>query len=185
MGLKIVSGTAKGHKLRGPKKAGIRPAAARVRKSLFEILGDLSGKKVLDLFAGTGSMGLESLSKGAAQAVFVDLDSHAVSLLFHNLKKTGFLDRAQILKMSALGAIARLHKKKLRFDVIFLDPPYDKSHIGVCMKKLLEKDILSDGGVLLCEHSPREIPPFLGGLKKVDERKYGQTLVSFFRKSGA
>lgn len=182
MGLKIVGGSAKGHKLRGPKKGGIRPAAARVRKSLFEILGDLSKKKVLDLFAGTGSMGLEALSKGAKQTVFVDSDPHAVSLLFHNLEKTGFISRSKVLKMKALSAIPRLHRQHFRFDLIFLDPPYDRGHISSCLKKLKDYDLLTQSGLLVCEHSPREIPVFLGGLKKVDERKYGQTLVTFFQK---
>lgn len=182
MGLKIVSGSAKGRKLKGPKKAAIRPAAARVRKSLFDILGDLSGQKVLDLFAGTGSMGLEALSRGADEVTFVDSNSQAIALLFHNLKQTGFLEKAHVLKQKAQPALDWFHRKKVGFDLIFLDPPYDKGHILPCMKKLNDYEILSSEGLLLCEHSPRELPPFLSGLQKVDERKYGQTIVSFFKK---
>ncbi|MFO1464607.1 MAG: 16S rRNA (guanine(966)-N(2))-methyltransferase RsmD [bacterium] len=185
MGLKIVAGSAKGRKLRGPKSEGIRPAAARVRESLFQILGDLAGKRVLDLFAGTGSMGLEALSRGADSAVFVDPNQAAVSLLFHNLEATGFRDRAHVIKKRAGAAIEFLHHRGYRYDLIFLDPPYDKGFVDGTLKKLKSHPLLAEDGLLLCEHSPREVPAFLSGLEVVDERKYGQTIVTFLRKAHA
>ncbi len=181
MAVKIVAGSAKGRKLKGPKKAGIRPATAKVRKSVFDILGDLSGMKVLDLFAGSGSMGVEAMSRGAAEAVFVDPHQAAVSLLFDNLKTTGFLNQTHILKKSAAAAIPFLHRMKLQFDLIFLDPPYDRGYLDSTLKSLHRFPLLAPGGLLVCEHSPREIPAFLSGLQKVDQRKYGQTVVSFFK----
>lgn len=181
MTLRLVGGKSKGIKLKGPKSQGIRPAAARVRKSLFDILGDLKDQQVLDLFAGTGSMGLEALSRGAASSTFVDKDQHAITLLFTNLKKMQLLPRAHVLKDSASQAIQRLYRMKKRYDLIFLDPPYDQGWIDRCLKALEKYPLLKPGALLLCEHSPREIPTFFGGLEKVDERKYGQTLVSFFR----
>ena len=183
MGLKIVAGSAKGRKLRGPKSQGIRPAAARVRESLFQILGDMSGKRVLDLFAGTGSMGLEALSRGADSVVFVDPNQAAVSLLFHNLEITGFKDRAHILKKKAAAAVEFLHKKGYQYDLIFLDPPYDKGFVDGTLKKLKAFPLLAPGGLLLCEHSPREIPAFLSGLEVADIRKYGQTTVTFLKET--
>ncbi len=185
MSLKIVAGSAKGRILKGPKKSGIRPATAQVRKSVFDILGDLSGKKALDLFAGTGSVGLEALSRGAVHVVFVDSEQAAVSLLYQNLNTTGFLDRAHVLKKPAVGAIEFLFKKKLKFNLIFLDPPYDRAYVNLCLKKLRKFPLLAPGGILVCEHSPREIPTFLTGLEVVDERKYGQTLVTFFKEAHA
>ena len=181
MGLKIVAGSAKGRRLRGPKTKGIRPAAARVRESLFQILGNLEGQRVLDLFAGTGSMGLEALSRGAESVAFVDPNQAAVSLLFHNLEVTGFKDRVHILKKKAAPAIEFLHKKGLRYDLIFLDPPYDKGFIDGTLKKLKAHPLLAEGGLLLCEHSPREPPTFLSGLEVADVRKYGQTTVTFLK----
>ena len=181
MGLKIVAGSAKGRKLRGPKTKGIRPATARVRESLFQILGNLEGLKVLDLFAGTGSMGLEALSRGADSVVFVDPNQAAVSLLFHNLGVTKFLDRAHVLKKKANLAIEFLHKKGDRYDLIFLDPPYDRGFVDGTLKKLHLCPLLAKDGLLLCEHSPREIPTFLSGLEVADERKYGQTTVTFLK----
>ncbi len=183
MGLKIVAGSAKGRKLRGPKSKGIRPAAARVRESLFQILGDLSGKRVLDLFAGTGSMGLEALSRGADSVVFVDPNQAAVSLLFHNLGLTGFQDRAHVIKKKAAAAIEFLHKKGYRYDLIFLDPPYDRGFVDATLKKLKACPLLAPGGLLLCEHSPRESPAFLSGLEVADLRKYGQTTVTFLKET--
>lgn len=182
MGLKITAGSAKGRKLKGPKTAGIRPAAARVRESVFQILGDLEGQRVLDLFAGTGSMGLEALSRGAAHVDFVDPNQAAVSLLFHNLKLTGFGERAQILKKKAIPAIVGLAGKGELYDLIFLDPPYDKGHIDATLKQLEKHPLLAKSGLLLCERSPREVPTFLGGLEVVDERKYGQTYVTFLQR---
>ncbi|HEX5034983.1 MAG TPA: 16S rRNA (guanine(966)-N(2))-methyltransferase RsmD, partial [bacterium] len=143
MGLKITAGSAKGRKLKGPKSAGIRPAAARVRESVFQILGDLEGRRVLDLFAGTGSMGLEALSRGAAQVDFVDPNQAAVSLLFHNLKLTGFGDQARVIKKKAIPAIDWLARKAEPYDLIFVDPPYDKGHVDATLKQLLRHPLLA------------------------------------------
>jgi len=181
MSIRIVAGSAKGRKLKGPKKKGIRPATSKVREAIFQILGDVSGLLVLDLFAGTGSVGLEALSLGAKEVVFVDPNQAAVSLLFENLEATGFLDKVHILKKTANSAIELLHRKGRSFDLIFLDPPYDKGFVDLTLKRLHAFPLLQPEGLLLCEHSPREIPAFLGGLQKVDERKYGQTLISFFK----
>lgn len=178
MGLKIVGGEAKGRKLRGPKTAQIRPATSRVRKSIFDILGDLSGFAVLDLFAGTGSMGLEALSRGAKSVCFVDQGQAAISLLFKNLEMTGFMDRSRVLKKSAASAVELLSKKAARFDII-LDPPYDRGLVDATLRKINRFPLLSDLGQIVCEHSPRELPTFLDGLQKADFRKYGQTLVTF------
>lgn len=181
MGLRLVGGSAKGQKLKGPKQSGIRPAAARVRKSIFEILGDLQGKLVLDLFAGTGAMGMEALSKGAQKVTFVDSNPHAIQLLFHNLKKTNFIAKSFVLKCKALASIGRLHRHKQCFDLIFIDPPYDKGLIEPIFRRLQDFPILAPDGMILCEHSPRESFDFLGGLQLLKERKYGQTIVSFFQ----
>lgn len=181
MSLKVTGGQSKGLKLKGPKTQGIRPAAARVRKSLFDILGDISDWRVLDLFAGTGSMGLEALSRGAGETTFVDVNQHAVNLLFHNLRQTDFATKSHVFKSSATTAIARLHRMQKNYELIFLDPPYDKGWVDRCLKALSKRPLLAPEGLLVCEHSPRELPSFFGGLQKVDERKYGQTIVTFLK----
>jgi 16S rRNA (guanine(966)-N(2))-methyltransferase RsmD len=181
MGLRIVGGTAKGRKLKGPKKTGIRPASARVRKSLFEILSPLEDMVILDLFAGTGSMGMEALSKGAKEVTFVDNDRHAISLLFENLTRTGFLSQAHVVKKSAQLAIPWLSQRGKHYDLIFLDPPYNQGHVDGCLKLLLKFSLLKSDGMVVCEHSPQEKPTIFSGLEVADERKYGQTLVTFLR----
>jgi 16S rRNA (guanine966-N2)-methyltransferase len=181
MGLRIVGGTAKGRKLKGPKTSGIRPASARVRKSLFEILSPLEGKVILDLFAGTGSMGMEALSKGAEEVTFVDNDRHAISLLLENLNRTGFLTKSYVLKKSAQSAIPWLSQKGKRYDLIFLDPPYNQGHVNDCLVLLKKYPLLSAHGRLVCEHSPQEKPTIFSGLEVTDERKYGQTRVTMLK----
>lgn len=182
MGLKIVGGAAKGRKLRSPKTSSIRPATAKVRESMFQILGDLSNLEVLDLFAGSGAVGLEALSRGAKEVVFVDSGQAAVSLLFENLEKLGFLNQAYVLKKKAKTAIEILVKKKRSFDLIFVDPPYDCGLVQATLRQLERSTLLAPEGLLLCEHSPRELPEATEGLEKVDERHYGQTFVSFFKR---
>lgn len=105
----------------------------------------------------------------------------AVSLLFHNLEVTGFKDRAHVLKKKAAAAVEILHKKEFRYDLIFLDPPYDKGFVDGTLKKLKAYPLLAEQGLLLCEHSPREVPSFLSGLEVADVRKYGQTTVTFLK----
>ena len=100
------------------------------------------------------------------------------------MKKTGFLQKSQVVKKSALAAIEHFAKRQLQFDLIFLDPPYDKNHLNPCLKKIVEAGLLAPEGLLLCEHSTRELPQLLSGLRQVDQRKYGQTLVSFFQRDG-
>ncbi|MCB1215523.1 MAG: 16S rRNA (guanine(966)-N(2))-methyltransferase RsmD [Deltaproteobacteria bacterium] len=181
MPIRLHSGLAKGQKLFTPKNLKIRPASARVRKSLFDILGDLSGKQILDLFAGTGSLGLTGLSKGASACVFVDADSQAIHLIQENLKKIGFYAQAQVLQKKVLEAIPYLENKKQSFDIIFVDPPYDQGLLMPSLKALSASSLASKKTVLICEHSPREVPSFLSGLELIDQRKYGQTWVSFFK----
>ncbi len=180
--MKVIAGKFKGHRLKGPKQLSIRPAAAKVRKSIFDILGDIQNTQVLDLFAGTGSVGIEALSRGAQSVTFVDNDRHALSLLFDNLKKLNLLDQCYILKKPVSEAIEFLGKKQKSFDLIFLDPPYDKNHIDLSLKKITKNKLLNQDSQVISEHSPREEPTFLSGLCLTDQRKYGQTLVSFLKK---
>lgn len=177
--MKVIAGKYKGQILKGPKKEGIRPAAAKVRKSIFDILGDMESLNVLDLFAGTGSVGIEALSRGASSATFVDNNPHALALLFDNLKKLQLLTQSHILKKNVNNAMEFLAKKHLQFDLIFLDPPYDQNYINTSLEKIVNCNLLNKNGLIISEHSPRELPNFLSGLCLVDQRKYGQTLVSF------
>ena len=179
MPLKIVAGKLKGRTLKLPQHPGIRPAAARVRKSVFEILSPLDNVKVLDLFAGTGAMGIEALSRGAQSCTFVDKDTHAIALLKENLRKLALESDTKLIKQDAVHAIQALHRQKQLFDLIFIDPPYDRDLLNPCLQALQLYPILKANGRIVSEHSPREEIELFDGLSLQDERKYGQTRISF------
>lgn len=181
--MRIIAGIAKGRVLHGPKSDRIRPALDKVKGAIFNILYDVSGKKVLDLFAGTGSVGLEALSRGAASCVFIDQLPEALTLLRKNIERCGFEASAAVLRLEASRELRRA-KKFGPFDLIFVDPPYDRGLVHPTLETITRENLLASGGKIIVEHSPREaIPPDVG-LTHFDQRKYGQTLVTFLKKSG-
>jgi 16S rRNA (guanine966-N2)-methyltransferase len=180
--MRIIAGNAKGRKLKTPKSAKvIRPALSIVREAIFSALGDVTDKCFLDVFAGTGSLGLEALSRGAQRADFVDGGDEAVGLIIENLKILGFADRGHVFKRKLPVGIRSL-KLATPPDIIFCDPPYDRGLL-VPTLKLLEKHIVVDPQTLIIvEHSPRESPR-CAGLTIIKERRYGQTLISTLQRT--
>ncbi|MBI4373493.1 MAG: 16S rRNA (guanine(966)-N(2))-methyltransferase RsmD [Deltaproteobacteria bacterium] len=179
--MRVISGTAKGRLLKGPKGPAIRPAIAKVKGAIFNILGEMEGRKVLDLFAGTGSVGIEALSRGAKIATFVDSTRAALDLIHHNLTKCHLTPSGHIVKLRLpleLGRLPRLHAP---YDIAFVDPPYDQGLINPTLRRLVREKILGPRGMVVVEHSPREKISEDVGLTLVDERKYGQTLVTFLK----
>lgn len=181
--MRIVAGTAKGRALLGPKnKKGIRPTADRVRESLFNILGQwMEGLRVLDLYAGTGALGLEALSRGAASLLMVDKDRDAISLCGQNAKALGFGDRCQIWNLPADRALAQLGKAGQQFDLIFADPPYAARVVEDLLEQVEASRTLGEGGRLVVEHDRREgAPERQGGMVRLDQRRFGDTQVSVY-----
>lgn len=183
MSLKIVGGEKKGFKLFTPKTLNIRPATARVRDSVFNILPSMMDLKILDLFAGTGSMAFEALSRGASHATLVDIGDEAVGLLRKNIAKLDYQKQTQIIQKPANSAVSFLHKKSEQFDLIFIDPPYDQRLLKSCIQTLEKRSISHPDTLFISEHSPREKLNLTDHFKLVDERVYGQTIVSFFKES--
>ena len=181
--MRIVAGTAKGRALVGPKDTSkhIRPTADRVRETIFNILGQVfEGESVLDLYAGTGALALESLSRGAARAVLVDQDREALALCRTNAEALGFLDRVEILAQP-VGRTAMTLRGRA-FDLVFADPPYASRMVASVLELVEAGALLAAGGVLIVEHDKREeAPEALGAFTRTDQRKFGDTLVSFFR----
>jgi 16S rRNA (guanine(966)-N(2))-methyltransferase RsmD len=178
--LRIISGEKKGTRLFSLKKRKIRPTSDKVKGAIFNILSSVEDKMVLDLFAGSGALGIEALSRGAQEVVFVDKSFSSLDLIRKNLEKLGFKDKSRLIKKNVL----RFLKDKFegRFDLILADPPYGK---GLCQKVLeilSEKEFLNAKGVLVIEHHKKEKIEKVGNYKLLQERKYGDTLVSFFRK---
>ena len=180
--MRIVAGTAKGRALKGPKGEGIRPTADRVRQALFDVLGQFfDGGRVLDLYAGTGALALEALSRGFASAVLVDSGREALKLCQENAEALGFTARVQVIAQDADRALDRLGRGT-PFELIFADPPYALTAVKRTLEKIDAHELLAPGGTLCLEHDKREAAPErVGRLACVDTRRFGDTEVSLYR----
>jgi len=181
MGLRIIGGALKGKKLYSVRDTSIRPTADRLRESIFNILSHrVLDAVVLDLFAGTGALGIEALSRGAESAVFVDNGKGALSVLRRNIDSCMLDQKANIVKWNIRQNLNCIKSKKQNYDLIFLDPPYDKNFIKPTLFNLEKSHSLKDDACIVVEHSLFEpIPTDLFAFDLLDQRKYGKTLVSF------
>lgn len=176
--MRIVGGTLRGRVLRAPPGMDTRPTSEKVREAIFNILPDVEGMEVLDLFAGSGALGIEALSRGAAFATFVDRGKPALTALNANLHDLGVADRAKVLTGDAVTLASR-HVPQRPWMLVFIDPPY-QSDLAVRSATALAN--LTPDAIVVIEHDRRHAPPdTLGSLLRTDERKYGDTMVSFFR----
>ena len=179
--MRVITGSARGRRLKTPEGQDIRPTTDNVKESVFNILQfDIEGRRVLDLFAGTGQLGIECLSRGAREAVFIDADRDAVKIVKENLKTCGF--SAPVLQQDALSFLNNCGK----FDLIFIDPPYDAGLYEPVLEKINSVDILSDGGIILCE-SRREtvLPEMRRPYYKKKEYRYGRVKLSLYAKESS
>lgn len=176
--MRIIGGEKRGHYLIGPPQIDIkslRPMPDKVRESLFNILGSwVVGKNILDLYAGTGAVGLEALSRGAKSVDFVELKKKTVSVIEENRDKLGFA--AQVFHQDAKGFISGVEKK---YDLIFITPPHAKIDFEVTA---IAADRLKRGGIIIQESDSKEDIPNIKGLKKFDHRSYGKLLLTFFER---
>ena len=180
--MRIITGSAKGARLKTPKGQDTRPTADRIKESLFNILGQMvQGRTVLDIFAGTGNLGLEALSRGAARAVLVD--KATAPLMRENAVHTRLADRTEIMGGDAYSVLARLEAQGKRFGLIFCDPPYHRGLWEKALKFLDESQVLSPEGILVVEHGADENDlPELQRLRRVLNKGYGHTTqLSFFQ----
>jgi 16S rRNA (guanine966-N2)-methyltransferase len=183
--MRITGGEFRSRALKSPKGSLTRPTSDRVREALFSILGErAAAEKILDLYAGTGSLGIEALSRGAASVVFVERSKEAVAALQANVEALGLRERARILPSSVERAASRLERE--RFDLVFADPPY--ADVNGLAKEALEAlfvPLLQHAGMLLLEHASRDPPPAIAGLELEDTRTYGDTTLSFYARTQA
>jgi 16S rRNA (guanine966-N2)-methyltransferase len=179
--LRVIGGTLKGRKLATMRGKTVRPTANRLREAIFNILADRVEKAVvLDLFAGTGALGIEALSRGAQSAVFVDNSKSAIAILKKNIRYCAIHENATLIKWDVLKNLKFIKSFDPAFDLVFLDPPYNKDCLKPVLNNIYRNAILAKGACLVIEHSdtepvPMEIPVF----NITDERSYGRTLVSF------
>jgi pantetheine-phosphate adenylyltransferase len=179
MALRVTGGRLGGRKLRAPR-SGVRPSADRVRESLFARLGDLEGAAVLDLFAGTGALGIEAVSRGAASLVCVERSRSTLAVLRGNLADLGLESSAQVSAGDAIAAVRRLGRAGQRFDLVLLDPPYASDAAGEALAALVEAGVLAPGAMVVLERSRSHSFQAVAGLRLVDERRYGETLITRF-----
>ncbi len=182
--MRIIAGTARGRTLEGPKNADrIRPTADRVRQTIFDVLGQFFDRvRVLDLYAGTGALALEALSRGASHATLVDSDKEAQGLCRANAQSIGFAGQIELLAMPVERALQVLSRRAERFDLVFADPPY--ALLAVSSIVLGVGPLLSPEGRLVVEHDRREEAPLeQGALTRVDQRRFGDTMVSIYSSS--
>jgi 16S rRNA (guanine966-N2)-methyltransferase len=187
--LRIIAGTVRGRKLftpgRGAAVSAIRPTADRVREAVFNILGDrVAAAATLDLFAGTGALGLEALSRGCGRAMFVDTSPDAIRLIKKNLEVCGFSDRATVIRRDLLQNPSFLLKimPAAGFDLIFIDPPYRRTISAKILKYLGGSPLLSEAGIVVVEEAADvALPANIAGLQGFDRRLYGDTAIFFYR----
>lgn len=181
--MRVISGKAKGHKLYAPSSARLRPALDRVKEAIFNILFDVSETRVLDLFAGCGSIGIEALSRGAAFAVFVEEWRPATDSIRRNLSHCKLDQLARIMSMQVSKAIKRLERDGEEFDLIFVDPPYMKDLVNPTLRLIAASSIAKPDSIIVVEHSPKEPIGEICNLALTDKRKYGQTSVAFLKRT--
>ena len=181
--MRVITGTAKGRKLKAPKGKETRPTSDRTKESLFNIIGPrVINAKFLDLYAGTGAIGIEALSRGADLSVFVEKNPQAVKNIKSNLELTGLADRAEVISQEAEKAVDMLAAWERTFDIIFVDPPYLKGLVNESLLKINKSRLLASGGVVITESSKLDVLPVQAGLlKMVRHEKYGDTILSFYQ----
>ena len=177
--MRIISGEYRGRKLESPKTNDVRPTTDKVKEAMFSILMPyIEGARCLDLFSGTGGLGLEALSRGAEFCVFCDRDRAGIALTKENIRKCGAEGKSRVVQGDYMKTLERAEE---RFDIILIDPPYDSGIYEKCLSSIEKLDLLSDEGIIITEHEKNVVlPDYLGKLSKIKERKYGQTVLSIY-----
>ncbi len=179
--MRVITGSARGRKLKEPKDDSIRPTTDRVKEAIFSIIQfELEGRRVLDLFGGTGQMGIEALSRGAAHCTFVDLRKDACQLIRDNLEISGFENSSKVVQSDYQGF---LNSTKDRYDVVILDPPYETEMIKKSLQTITTIDKLAENGIIVCENRSNSVWPATEApyvLQK--EYRYGKISVALYRR---
>lgn len=178
--MRIISGVRRGTVLLSPKGEETRPTTDRVRENIFNLIQtEIYGKTVLDLFSGSGAMGIEALSRGADFCLFSDISKDAVEVIKKNVNKTSFSDKAEIKNSSFENVLKGITGN---YSLIFLDPPYHKGYLNKAIELLIEKKLLSDDALIVCETDYDEEIGTFEGISLIKDKTYGRVRVRIFRK---
>ena len=182
--MRVISGTAKGKKLNSLEGLETRPTLDRVKEAVFNIIQfDIKDSVVLDLFSGSGALGIEALSRGAKEAILCDASSKAIKIINKNLEETRLKDKAKVINTDYLVTLSKIKDKK--FDIIFLDPPYKSDYVEKSIEYILKYNLLAENGIIILETNDKnKIDEIKAkkGLEVYDTRKYGIAIIIFIRK---
>ncbi|NGQ93875.1 16S rRNA (guanine(966)-N(2))-methyltransferase RsmD [Brevibacillus sp. SYP-B805] len=181
--MRVIAGELKGRPLSAVPGKGTRPTTDKVKESIFNMIGPyFDGGVALDLYAGTGGLGIEALSRGMEKAIFVEVDSRAFAVVKENIERLGLADRAELYRNDAARALKALAKRGIPFDAVFLDPPYAKQKIADEIAYLQEANLLADEAWIVAEHAAADSLPTAVGRCTVDRTAtYGDTTVTIYR----
>ena len=182
--MRVISGSARGRRLKELQGMDTRPTTDKVKESLFNIIQfEIEGRRVLDLFGGTGQLGIEALSRGADHCTFVDMRKEAAALIRENLRLTGLSERSRVVQGDALSFLSSCGEK---FDVILLDPPYHTELLEKSVERITEFDILREHGIIICESAAeRELPALPPPYERGREYRYGKVRLTVCRRAGS
>lgn len=182
--MRIIAGEAKNRIIKTRKGFDTRPTLESVKESLFSIITPyIEGSVFLDLFSGSGSISLEAISRGAKRAVMIEKDGEALKYIIENIDNLGFSDRCRAYKNDAIRAIDILGRKNEKFDIIFMDPPYQDNVTKKVLKAIDKANILAEDGLIICEHHLLEdLEDNIASFRKTDERKYNKKILTFYTK---
>ncbi|MBU2597905.1 MAG: 16S rRNA (guanine(966)-N(2))-methyltransferase RsmD [Actinobacteria bacterium] len=183
--MRVIAGKAKGRKLKCKKGLSTRPMTNRIKKMVFDTLSNkVVDAYILDLYAGSGSLGIEALSRGGKRAVFIEKDYTVANFLKQNIINTSFKDVSDVFIMDVAKSINILANKKLKFNIIFCDPPYKINEVRIknILEKIVKSELLTMGGELIYHHSKRiSFSEIFKKLKLIKDTKVGESVVSFYR----
>ena len=175
--MRLTGGQLSGRKLRSPP-SGVRPTSDRVREAIFARLSDLEGAAVLDVYSGTGALGFEALSRGAESLVCVERAARSLAALRANAADLGLTDRVTVVAGDAVRGLRRLAASGARFHLVLMDPPYASEEVSRALAALRDLGLLAEGGTVVIERGRRHSLPHVEGWDPLDERRYGDTVVS-------
>ena len=181
--MRIVAGTYRHREIDYPKNNSTRPTMDKVRESIFAMINPyIDGSMCLDLFSGTGAMGIEALSENARYCYFVDCNKYAIEVTNKNIDKVCEKSKSKVICMDYLKSLQYFSKLGIKYDIIFIDPPYGKIKIKDVIDNILKYDILNDNGVLVCEYEDEDLSDDYMGLSLIKDRRYGRVFIKIYKK---
>lgn len=175
--MRVIAGDLKGRRLEAVPGKQTRPTSDKVKEAAFQIMGPFFyGGRCLDLFAGSGSLGIEAISRGMDYTVFIDKQSKAIHTIYKNIKTMNIEEQTEVARMDAFRALRVTQKNKATFDLIMIDPPYEKIDYPNVLEEIIKQGLINDGGMIYCEHGTSEdLPENIQGLQVIRQISYGQT----------